>query len=305
MRYLLAAVLFVLVSCVPQKKYDELEARYFAALQTAERNQEQNDALLQEAAREQNRLQNEITELKEQIRLRASEIADAKANMERLQNDFDALATKSTKELQENAKRSNALRQKLEEAQALLREKEGELKNKIDRVQTLENLLKEQRQQLAKIKSSLKDALKSFEGKGITVTEREGRIYVSMENKLLFQSGKWEVGAEGVRALVEVANVLAQQKEVSILVEGHTDNVPFTPRNEIMDNWDLSVMRATAITKILQGNGLSPQKIVAGGRSEYLPIAPNDSAEGKAKNRRVEIILTPDLAKINQLLNQI
>ena len=117
----------------------------------------------------------------------------------------------------------------------------------------------------------------------------------------MFNSGSWAVGTEGKTAVEQLANVLAQNKDINVLIEGHTDDVPYTG-STLIDNWDLSVKRATAIVRILQGKGVSPTQITAAGRSEYMPVDSNKSTEGKAKNRRIEIILAPNLDQISKLL---
>ena len=127
-----------------------------------------------------------------------------------------------------------------------------------------------------------------------------------MENKLLFGSGSWSVGTEGKKAVVEVGKVLAANPEISVLIEGHTDDDPYGGSGPIADNWDLSTKRATAIVNILAENkGVNKQNLTAAGRSEFMPIATNSTAEGKAKNRRIEIILTPKLDEISKMLNDI
>jgi chemotaxis protein MotB len=159
---------------------------------------------------------------------------------------------------------------------------------------------------MKKLKETLSKALNSFEGKGLTVQQKNGKVYVSMENKLLFGSGSWAVGAEGRNAVVEVGKVLAANPEISVLIEGHTDNVEYGGSGPIADNWDLSTKRATAIVAILSENkGINPQNLTAAGRSEYAPVASNASAEGKSKNRRIEIILTPKLDEISKMLNDL
>src|SRR5690606_38936938 len=156
------------------------------------------------------------------------------------------------------------------------------------------------------LKETLSKALNSFEGKGLTVEQKNGKVYVSMENKLLFSSGSWAVGAEGRRAVVEVGKVLADNPEISVLIEGHTDDVPYAGSGVIANNWDLSTKRATSIVNILVENkAINPQNLTAAGRSEFAPVAPNTNADGKAKNRRIEIILTPKLDEISRMLEQI
>jgi len=153
------------------------------------------------------------------------------------------------------------------------------------------------------LRKAVSDALMGFEGKGLTVHMKDGKVYVSLEEKLLFASGKWDVSNEGIRALKDLAKVLEKNPDINVLIEGHTDNVPLTSQNQVKDNWDLSVMRATSIVKILLANAkINPKRLVASGRGEFLPVEPNTSAANKAKNRRTEIILSPKLDELMQII---
>ena len=168
----------------------------------------------------------------------------------------------------------------------------------------LELLISEQKEALLELKKRLSDALLNFEGKGLTVEQRNGKVYISMENKLLFKSGSWNVGSQGQEALGQLGTVLAENPDIVVVIEGHTDNVPFSPKEALESNWDLSTKRATAVVKILLNNeSVLPQNLTAAGRSEYVPIAPNNNATGRAVNRRIEIILSPQWDEINALLN--
>jgi chemotaxis protein MotB len=147
------------------------------------------------------------------------------------------------------------------------------------------------------------DALLGFEGKGLTVHMKNGKVYVSMDEKLLFASGKWEVSSDGSSALRDLAKVLMKNPDINVLIEGHTDNVPYTGTGQVKDNWDLSVMRATAIVKILLANSkIDPKRFTTAGRSEYLPVDASNSTAARAKNRRTEIILSPKLDELLQII---
>ena len=153
------------------------------------------------------------------------------------------------------------------------------------------------------LRKAVSDALMGFEGKGLTVHMKDGKVYVSLEEKLLFASGKWDVSNDGVAALKDLAKVLEKNPDINVLIEGHTDNVPLTGQNQVKDNWDLSAMRATSIVKILLANGkIAPKRLVASGRGEFLPVEPNTSPASKAKNRRTEIILSPKLDELMQII---
>ena len=150
----------------------------------------------------------------------------------------------------------------------------------------------------------MSQALGGFTDKGLNVETKEGKVYVSMEDKLLFASGSWTVSEKGVEAIKSLAKVLEEHTDLNIMVEGHTDNVVFRGTTAVKDNWDLSVMRATAIVKLLlaQGPKIDPARVEAAGHGEYAPKKPNTTAANKAVNRRTEIILTPRLKDIIKIV---
>ena len=151
------------------------------------------------------------------------------------------------------------------------------------------------------LKDRVSAALTGFEGKGLTVTQKGGKIYVNLENKLLFATGSTAVEAKGKEALASLAKAVENEKDLSILVEGHTDTDKILPGGTMKDNWDLSVLRATSVVRILQESSkLDPTRITAGGRGEYVPI---DTAD-KAKNRRIEVILAPNLEALYNLVKE-
>ena len=138
------------------------------------------------------------------------------------------------------------------------------------------------------------------------VEAREGKVYVSMENKLLFKSGSWTLELEGQRAISRLGDVLADNPDISILIEGHTDNIPYSGQGSLNGNWDLSTKRATSIVNTLLENvEILPQNLTAAGRGEFLPIATNSTIDGRAANRRIEVILSPQLDEITQIINTI
>jgi chemotaxis protein MotB len=183
----------------------------------------------------------------------------------------------------------------------------NELASNTKRLNELESMIAAKDASMKKLKETLSKALNAFEGKGLTVEQKNGKVYVSMENKLLFQTGSWAVGSEGRKAVVEVGKVLAQNPDITVLIEGHTDNDKILGNigGGIENNWDLSTKRATAIVTILgENNGIRKQNLTAAGRGEYAPLMSNDTPDGKAKNRRIEIILTPKLDEISKMLNE-
>ncbi len=179
----------------------------------------------------------------------------------------------------------------------------AELKKREARVAELEEILRKKDQAAADLKKKLSDALLGFENKGLTITQKNGKVYVSMDESLLFASGKTNVEARGVEALKSVAKVLEQNTDINVLVEGHTDDVPMKGAGEIKDNWDLSVIRATSVTKILLSSAkIESQRITAAGRGEFFPLDPAKTPEARKKNRRTEIILTPKLDELLKVL---
>lgn len=196
-----------------------------------------------------------------------------------------------------------ALELKLNKQQQDLDALSIELKKREARVNELESILKSKDQATADLKKKLQDALMGFEGKGLTITQKNGKVYVSMDESLLFESGKTAVQPKGVDALKNVAKVLEQNPDINVLVEGHTDDVPMAGKGEIKDNWDLSVMRATSVTKIiLQNSKTEPTRITSAGRGEFFPLDAAKTPEARKKNRRTEIILTPKLDELLKVL---
>ena len=155
------------------------------------------------------------------------------------------------------------------------------------------------------LKQSISKALIGLEGEGLTIEQRNGKVYISLEEDLLFASGKYEVNSGGIAALNKLATALASQKDLEILVEGHTDSIPLSGSGLIKDNWDLSVMRATNVVKVLLKNpSLDPLQLTAAGRAEFIPLATNKTKEGRSANRRIEMILSPNLDDLFKLLEK-
>ncbi len=203
-------------------------------------------------------------------------------------------------ELQEREDALNQLEVELEQKKKDLDELTAALQAREQRVNELERLIAEKDNAFKTLTQQLVDALTNYSDKGLTVEQRDGKIYVSLEAKLLFPSGSTKINAEGKNALVDLAKVLEEQKDIEILVEGHTDTDKLVSQSHPKNNWELSVLRATAVVEILTDNSeINPAQLIAAGRSEYHPVDPED----KAKNRRIEVILTPNLDKIFEILN--
>ncbi|WP_442847161.1 OmpA family protein [Leeuwenhoekiella sp. H156] len=313
---LIALSAATLTSCVSAKVYKDLEARY-ADLKSD--NQElshdlaQSERLRKQFEEEAQNLEDELASTRAERDALERDYAATKANLENLQNSYDALEANSSKRIAENSQKNRELIAELDEKQAALAAEQTRLEKlqrdlteRSRRVEELESMIAAKDAKMRQLKDTISKALIDFEGNGLTVEQRDGKVYVSLENKLLFDSGSWTVGANGRKAVNQLGSVLAQNPEIAVLIEGHTDNVPYGGNGPIKDNWDLSTKRATAIVEILsQNSGIDPKNLTAAGRGEYAPVATNDNAEGKAKNRRIEVILTPKLDEVTKLLNDI
>ena len=313
---LLIITLGLFSSCVSKKIYTNLEDKY-ATLK--KENRSLNDEV-EKLSGEKSTLKNNLVKLTAtydkavaELNQLRSELAASTSNLDNLKASYDALEKNSSAEIAKNSKKNRELLAKLEaKEQALASESarleklKRELKDRSERVAELENVIAIKDASMKALKDAISTALTNFEGKGLTVEQRDGKVYVSMENKLLFQSGSWSVGSEGRKAVRQLANVLAENPDIAILIEGHTDNVPYKGNAQLSGNWDLSTKRATAIVNILRENtSINPENLTAAGRGEYAPIASNDTTEGRTKNRRIEVILTPKLDEISKLLNDI
>ncbi|HRH66334.1 MAG TPA: OmpA family protein [Bacteroidia bacterium] len=195
----------------------------------------------------------------------------------------------------------------LSERERNLNELRGTLKEKENRVNELQSVLNKRDSTVNALRSAVSDALLGFQNNGLTVYQKNGLVYVSMEERLLFASGSTVIEKKGEEALQELGRVLDKNKDINILVEGHTDNVPIsgTLPSGARDNWELSVLRATSVVKIILKNGsIDPSRLTAAGRGPYLPIDASPTTEARKKNRRTEIILTPKLDELMKVLDQ-
>lgn len=317
-KYLFLAALALSASaCVTQAKYNEAkesEARYYDEARLC------NESLLAEKNKNK-----ELTNMLEQLKTKATQQTDQvnqlSKELKRVQDDctamqeqnkelFDKLkATKSKEEIQAMLSEIQALQSELMaredalfKAERTLQDKQNQLELQNAKITELTALIDQQNAKMQDIKNKIQNALVGYEGNGLQIESRNGRIYVSLDEKLLFQSGKWNVDTRGKQAIRQLSGVLAGQKDIDILVEGHTDNVPYSGNGNITDNWDLSVKRATAIVRILLENKeLEASRVTAAGRGEFNPVDTANTKEARTKNRRTEIILTPKLTELLQL----
>jgi len=324
---LFAILAFMASSCVSSKVYKDLQAK-FADLEaensTLRKGRDGAQAAEEVAQSRIKNLESELATLRQKSSETKQELENLNNRYQDLNRSYEYLLENNNELLASNQAENKKLVAKLNKLQAELSAKEDSLRLENDRLQKLDANLQKLGQEIQvreariselesamarkdstveMVRQRLRDALRNFDGKGLTVEERDGKVYVSLENRLLFPSASWTVEAEGRKALEELAVVLAENPDLQVMVEGHTDADAFNGRTAVKDNWDLSVMRATSIVKIIVANeGVNKANITAAGRSEYVPVASNDTPEGKAKNRRTEIIITPNLNELNQLL---
>lgn len=252
-----------------------------------------NDSLVtrnREMVREYNELEGNYTELQNKHK-----------ELEKEQVD---LSERFSKSITNNLNQGYLYDERIKEKERRLELKEQELNSRERRIRELENKIASQDSVAKRLNQLLKEALLGFDSDELTTEIKDGKVYVSMSDKLMFESGKADVQAKGKTALGILATILKKNKDFNISVEGHTDNVPIDTKR-YHDNWDLSVDRATAIVRILQDNyEVDPLRLTASGRGEYYPKASNSTADGRAKNRRTEIILAPDLSGLMDLINR-
>lgn len=310
----LSLIISVSSSCVSSKIYKELDGKYNSLKNDYDSLSTQNEAVINE----RNSLQNQLDQLQKKYdslitdrNALQQELTALHKKYEALNESYSALKQNSSKEIADNIQKNRELLAQLETKELALAAEndrllklEADMQERSQRIAELELLITSKDQAMRDLKNAISSALTAFEGKGLTVEQRNGKVYVSMENKLLFKSGSWAIGSKGRIAIEQLGSVLADNPEIAVLIEGHTDNDPFSSGGQIANNWDLSTKRATAIVQILSENAsINPESLTAAGRGEYAPIASNDDTEGKAKNRRIEVILTPKLDEISKLLN--
>ena len=289
----LSFLLLSLSACVSNRVFNDLESRY-AELKDNFNRQTKTIESLNEELKD---LTEKYVTQEASIQQTEDSLNLKQQKLEQLESSLDLLKLQS----------ESALKERITENEELLKkiaERENELADRMARVEELEGLIAGQKQAMRNLKERLSDALLNFEDKGLTVEARDGKVYVSMENKLLFKSGSWTVEAAGQNAIKSLAGVLAENPDIAILIEGHTDNVPYRGKGPLKGNWDLSTKRATAIVnQLLENPDILPQNLTAAGRGESLPIAPNSTRSGRAANRRIEVVLSPQLDEISQIIN--
>ncbi|WP_317191915.1 OmpA/MotB family protein [Hymenobacter rubidus] len=311
----------VLHSCVTAKRYDDLSARQRADAEGKAAAERQ----LRNATTELQKASDELAQLRlsqKRLVVDSTETGNAyrKTRMlyNELNNSYDKLLKNSDRELANKSSDYNKVARDLARREAELGELEttlqkskaandrlaADLQTREARLTELTKALADKDQAVADLKARVSKALLSFNSSDLQVKLKDGKVYVSLSEQLLFKSGSTKVDPKGQEALKKLAAVLQEQKDVNVVVEGHTDNVPILRGTAGMtDNWDLSALRATEIARLLTTAGVSPERVTASGRGQYVPVAANDTPQNKAMNRRTEIILTPKLNELFQILD--
>lgn len=334
---LLAALVGLsLFSCVPAKQYNLLKDNNTKCEEESSRFSRENDSLkirVRELSSVRSVLEREKAALISDSTKRQIAFVALTQDYSKLQDRYNDLNLAHDALLKGTQSETKKLLAEIQKAQSLLMQREDSLRalegqlnarsSKLSSAQTqmdslLRNLneksatLVELQAMLAKkdsisnaLRQKVKNALIGFDGKGLTITQKNGMVYVSMEDKLLFKSGSFEIDTRGADAIRGLAEVLAQNPDINIMVEGHTDDVPYQGRGELKDNWDLSVKRATTVVRLLTENkGINPTRITGAGRSQYLPMEAAKTPQARQKNRRTEIILTPNLDELMQIIEK-
>jgi chemotaxis protein MotB len=334
-RHFVASIIVVLsaisvISCVSGKKYRELQ--YSSRQNMMDRDDFKAENLTlsmqnREIETKIGTLEKDMGKIRQDLALAEIERNKAKEDLNiisgrytDLQNAQDDLIkgnVSETKKLleqlqsaQENLKQKEDIMRQLEESMDLKKVSLDELNLELDKknakLAELEKVLDAQKKIVQDLKNKVSEALLGFENNGLTVTNKNGKVYVSLEEKLLFKTASWDIDANGRNALKKLAVVLEKNPDIQVTIEGHTDNVPYYPgTGQLKDNWDLSVKRATTVVRvILEGSKIKPGRLTAAGRGEYAPVETDDTPESRQKNRRTEIILTPDLTGLYDLINK-
>lgn len=315
--FLFIGLAVLLTSCVSSKKYKDLEL-------VKNHYQEEYEALVKVRGENQ-KLNDDLRACEAELKKAYTEQEDLKQRIERMEEDNKALTESYNRLVDQNrallsttSDEKQSLEERLAQKEMMLDEKEremaniryeldqreanlAELRRSLDererRINELESLLSASQEQMSALRNRINESLLGFTAADLTVSERDGKLYVSLSQNLLFKTGSDKIDPKGVQAIRQVAEVLKQNPDIDINVEGHTDSDGSADRN-----WDLSVSRATSVVKIITAAGVEPSRVTASGRAFYQPVAPNDSADNKGRNRRTEIILSPKLDLLFQLI---
>lgn len=316
-----------LTQCVPQKYVSEIESERDDYKNSSEELWVDNEKLtvanteleaeLEQSRAAQKRMEEQGLENAEELKTLKTRHSQLIKRYDELEEAHNALISGSDaetrslmgrlettqKDLYQREDQLNQMQSQLEHDRAELNILKNELQMQNEQLIKLQSMIEEKDREAEALKQKLSTALLGFENQGLTITKKNGKVYVSLDEQLLFGSGSTEVDARGIEALNRLADVLEQNQNINIMIEGHTDDVPVIPGSKYKDNWDLSVERATAIIRILlDGSSINPKRLTAAGRGEFVPVDSRKTEDARQKNRRTEIILAPDLDEVYELL---
>jgi len=312
-KILFVFVIFLLSSCVSMKKYNQMAGNYQDCEKTVQTLKDQNQALSVQNTELQSKIDKQLKdnqELSGKLDETNKKLENLSLNNQRLnqtnsdlEEQLKSLKVGSSAEITRLLDKLQQTQADLQKREDILKSAQNELEQRSLKMKELEAALQQKDEAVKQLRQKVMDALVGFNNKGLTIQEKNGKVYVSLDEQLLFKTGQWEVDPKGQQALSNLAEVLGQNPDINVLVEGHTDNVLMRGSGEVKDNWDLSVMRATAVTRILLKNkAIEPKRITSAGRGEFFPIDNANTPEARKKNRRTEIILTPRLDEIFRIL---
>lgn len=322
-----AVVLFAMNACVPVTKFreskkqaqslEEEKARLKSDLEKLQVDNNELNARLSGCEQDRNKLVADSLKRYEAIR-------QAEKDLRRLQSQYDELQSAQENIVKGSARENSKLLAQLQATQSDLQKREDqltlaersldekkrnlemmqfELEKNNQKLKELQSVLSRKDSAVAALKNKVSAALLGFENNGLSVNVKNGKVYVSLDEKLLFKSGSYVVEPNGVSALKKLSKVLEQNTDINVMIEGHTDDIPYRSDASVKDNWDLSAKRATAVVRILLDNSrIEPVRLTAAGRGEYLPIDKGKTPQARQKNRRTEIILTPKLDELLKIL---
>lgn len=330
----LLAITFLFFSCVPQRRYLDVKEQK----QDCENaNKQFKDEIMKDTIKinemtaQAIKINKEMVALKKDTTLLGSSLRKLTAQYDKIDALNDELLRKQKMRSIQDATEIQQLLADLQKAKEDLQVKEDALKElekaldlkkkdidkmtkdldnkdsilntKSRKLLELQNILTRKDSAVKALREKVNEALMGFKDQGLNVEMKNGKVYVSLQEKLLFQSGKWDIDPKGQNALKNLAQVLEKNPNINIMVEGHTDNLPYKGSGGIDDNWDLSTKRATSIVKFLLKNSkINPKQLAASGHGEFMPVDNSDTKQGRATNRRTEIILTPKLDELFQIM---
>lgn len=303
-------IVLSLQSCiVTKRKYDDMLAQKVKAEgELAQREEEltKTQAELKSLTEQAAKLKGDTTQIGEAKRATAQKLNELTKEYDQLNAYYKNLLNNSGKLNRDFAQQKEqlfAIQENLDKTRRANDSLSTSLLEREKKVKELETILSNKDKAVQDLKNKISNALLNFKENDLTVNVKNGKVYVSLAEQLLFGSGSIEVDSKGVTALQQLAKAIKDQKDIQIMVEGHTDNVPIGKKSQYMqDNWDLSVMRATSITKILTKAGVSANQVTASGKGEFSPLVVNTTDQNKQKNRRTEIIITPNLDELFKIL---